>query len=385
MGSTFDGLRFEAIVGFPLIQVGYVPHSKDLQHPADRRRLAFWAAEENLKLIIENPLDSDILVLSSAANFGYWLKRARQPVIIDLVDGYLGENPSFIKDFLRNTLRTVGGTSSFRWITYTRHLRYACELSTAVVVASIEQRELVRPLNKNVVVILDNHSELATSTLDSANIATKVSIKSNRQYVFWEGFGYTLKHFAFMSGDLDHFLQKFNCGMYLVTVKEFPRWGGYIGKVQTRTLIKKMFPLSWKSIEIIPWSIENLSIYANKSLFGIIPIDSGDKFATLKSENKLLSMWCLGLPVLFSKIPSYSRVAASSNSEFAGVLDEMWTNKLQYLFFHPEQINTLRNEGSAYVALNHSKEILLKAWGSTIRDVYSQVSTSTSRDNRKHQ
>ena len=47
----------------------------------------------------------------------------------------------------------------------------------------------------------------------------------------------------------------------------------------------------------------------------IIPIDSVDKFATLKSENKLLSMWSLGLPVLFSCIPSYSRVATEARKQ----------------------------------------------------------------------
>jgi len=75
------------------LRVGYVPYSQDLQHPADRRRLAVWAAGRKTELNIADPSNSDILVLSSAANFGYWLKRVKQPVILDLVDGYLGENP----------------------------------------------------------------------------------------------------------------------------------------------------------------------------------------------------------------------------------------------------------------------------------------------------
>ena len=143
-----------------LLKIGYVPHSTDLEHPADRRRLAAWAVSNEIKLNVENPLESDVLVLSSAANFGHWLSRATQPVILDLVDGYMGEHPSFLKNFARNFLRSLQGTSNLKWITYTRHLRAACQRSDAIIVASPEQRETILKYNSNVYVILDDHSEL---------------------------------------------------------------------------------------------------------------------------------------------------------------------------------------------------------------------------------
>ena len=200
-----------------MIRVGYVPYSINLLHPADRRRLASWATEKKIELNTANPLDSDVLVLSNAANFGYWLKRAKQPVILDLVDGYLGENPSFLKDVARNAIRSLQGSSSLHWITYTKHLRYACKVSQTVVVASPEQRELVLKLNSNVHVILDDHSEIDSVF---ASATQKVSTEPE-PYIFWEGFGFTLKHFKFMAPDLDRFLKEFNWGMNLVTVEEF--------------------------------------------------------------------------------------------------------------------------------------------------------------------
>ena len=33
-----------------LLKIGYVPHSTDLEHPADRRRLAAWAVSNEIKL-----------------------------------------------------------------------------------------------------------------------------------------------------------------------------------------------------------------------------------------------------------------------------------------------------------------------------------------------
>jgi hypothetical protein len=349
-----------------MMRVGYVPYSKDLKHPADRRRLSTWARERQIQLNIKNPLDSDVLILSNAANFGYWFKRAKQPIIIDLVDGYIGENPSFIRDFLRNIIRAFRGTSSLHWVTYTRHLRQACKMSSAVVVASTEQRDWILPLNANVHVILDDHSEIDFAIFNTALAQENAHQLTTKNYLFWEGFGYTLKHFRFIAPELDRFLTKHNWGMYVVTVEEFPRWGGYLGKVQTHNLLKEFFPLSWKSIEIVPWSIQNLVSYALRSKLGIIPIDDRDKFAVMKSENKLLSMWHLNLPVFFSNIPSYSRVAHDANVNTACVESPAWFEKLSDVLDHPIELAHLQASGSKYIKETHTKAILVGKWDEVI-------------------
>jgi hypothetical protein len=352
-----------------LNKIGYIPHSRDLLHPADRRRLAFWANQKELTLEIEDPLASNILVLSSAANYGYWLKKAKQPIILDLVDAYIGENPKLLRDFLRNIVRTFRGSSSIRWITYTRHLKFACEKSSAIIVASEEQRVALESLNKNIYVIPDSHSELQENKSLAMSPTSTHKLEESKGYIFWEGFGYTLKHFNFIAKELDLFLRKCDWKMYLVTVEEFSRWGGYIGKVNTRKLLKRIFPTAHDRIEIIPWTIENLNEYAARSKFGIIPIDPSDKFAELKSENKLLSMWSLGLPVLFSDIPSYSRVAKISESESAIAARNSWTLKLQFFAENPEELSRLKKSGARYIAERHSEEILLRSWSCAITDV----------------
>lgn len=208
------------------MRIGYVPYSKSLLHPGDRRRLGMWAESKGIELELINPLNSDLLVLSNAANFGYWIKRATQPVVLDLVDGYLGESPSFFYDFLRNLLRTMRGTSSFHWIIYTRHLKAACQSSSLVIVASEEQALFVKQYNQNVRVILDNHSELIMSKcLSESSPILQESFFVN-PFILWEGFGYTLKHFEFMADELDEFLSSSNWRMCLVTVRKFHRWGG---------------------------------------------------------------------------------------------------------------------------------------------------------------
>ena len=349
-----------------MAKVGYVGYSKDLKHPADRRRVASWAEESEIELEIVNPIESEVLILSNSANFSYWMKRASQPIVLDLVDGYLGEYPNFVRDFLRNVIRTLRGTSSFHWLTYTKHLRWACEHSNAVIVASHEQRNEVLKYNSNVHVILDNFSEF------DIPLSKKLGNQENDldptlgNRIFWEGFGYTLKHFRIVASELDLFLRDNDFRMSLVTVLNFPRWGGYLGNVRTQSVVQKLFPLSWQRIEIVPWSIENILKHVEISQFAIIPVDKRDKFASMKSENKLLSMWYLGIPTLFSSIPSYARVANTCDESTFCISNDKWGDGLIRINLETLVRPKISTKVSTYLQESHTKKVLSDRWSAAI-------------------
>lgn len=345
-------------------KIGYFGFSDNLSHPADRRRLGSWAREHQVMLNTDRPLESDLVVLSNAANFNYWIKRSKQPVILDLVDGYLGENPSFVKDMSRNMLRSVGRSSSFGWLTYTRHLKYACRNSQAVVVASVEQKRVVERFNPNVWVIEDNHNEI------DLEIETQINtILEPTKHIFWEGLGYTLKHFKSISAELDSFLCNEGWGMYILTVEEFRRWGGKYGKVDTKKLIKAMFPLSYKKISVIPWSINNLVNYSKLSDFAIIPINPNDKFASFKPENKLLSMWHLGLPTLCSATPSYMRLQNELASFEFCIESNNWGKALLKFANRSELSNLDKVAIRSYIDSKHTNVHLTLKWDHLLKSV----------------
>ena len=337
-------------------KVGYIPYSKNLEHPGDRRRIVICAKAGKLDIITDNPLDSDLLLLSNGANFNHWIKNSRKPVILDLVDAYLGENPNWIRDFLRNIVRTLNGKASLSDITYTKGLKKACLASDAVIVATPEQRDFILPYNENVYVILDDHSELNLSNIDKPF--------EKEKSIFWEGMGYTLKHFKVIAPDLDSYLFKNSYCLYLLTNETFARWGGYLGSVDSKKLIKKLFPKSFTQIRVIPWSIQNVLEYSNKSEFAIIPIDTDDNFANLKPENKLLGLWALGLPVLFSSTPAYKRVAHEAGLMDACINQENWKQSLDG---HDLLINqNYMNLAKKYLDNFHTQEVLIQKWEAAI-------------------
>lgn len=352
--------------------VGYVPYSRDLSHPGDRRRLVVWANSKNLKLNISDPLKSDILVLSCESNFNYWIKKAECPVIIDLIDGYLGEKTHWLKDIGRNVIRSFNGTSNLKYITFTRALKIACKSSDAIIVSTQEQSETIKAFNENIYEILDDHSELSNGLIKINQYSENSEV---RNFIFWEGFGYTLKHFKLISSELDDYLNSSSYRLCLVTNLTFARWGGYIGQVSTEDLIKKWFPKSFNKIIVVSWSIENLVMYANKSRFAIIPIDTSDTFANLKPENKLLGLWSLNLPVIFSDTPAYRRVASQANLIFAISQADGWAEAL----VSSEKIRSENYLISAnkYLETHHSQSILIQKWDNAIRNTMSHTKSNS--------
>ena len=339
------------------LKIGYVPYSVDLNHPGDRRRIGTWSKVTKNELELENPIDSDLLVLSAAANFDYWLSRAKQPVILDLVDGYLGAEPAFLTDLGRNLVRSFKGRSNYSAITFTKALRDACRKADAVIVASPEQAIGVFPFNSQVHVILDDHSEL-----DVARQVKKIYNVENTdsRYIFWEGFGYTIKHFKFLAPNLDEFMHRSGYKLLILTNPNFARWGGYLGKVNAEKLIKKWFPRSKQQIEIIPWSIKDVIRCASLSDFAIIPVDTKDKFANLKPENKLLSMWHLGLPTLFSNTFAYKRVAREVGISELCIDASSWQTTLDELKL--DSLGDSIGKTERYINGTHTKDILVEKW-----------------------
>jgi hypothetical protein len=262
----------------------------------------------------------------------------------------------------------MNGTSSLKWITYSRHLRFASRASNIVVVASPEQASWVKNLNSEVVVILDDHSELLAEGSSKTSESEVFENTNTRSHIFWEGFGYNLKHFEFIAKDLDTFLYNSNWGMFVITDEIFARWGGFVGRIETKKVIKELFPMSWSSISVIPWSINNLKIYSQKSQIGIIPISPFDEFAQLKSENKLLSMWLLGLPVMFSDTPAYSRIASLANQEEACIRPDQWSDAMSK-FTNTDGLDDLREGAKKYVEEFHTHDILISRWAQIFEEL----------------
>lgn len=358
-------------------RISYVPLSRDLSHPGDRRRIKIWsnAFHVPLNLSYSNKHDSsDLLILSSGSKLRDLTIKHKGPVIIDLVDGYLSRRTPFMEDITRNTLRTVLGKSSLKSITFTNELRKAISQASAVVVSCPEQQQVIKSLNAETYCILDDHSELTFS------IGSNDERRSGEFTILWEGLGYTLKHLFYIGDYLQAFISSSRARLIVVSNPTFNRWGTSFGKIDTRRLIQKRLNKIINKVDFVEWSVENLQAAARKSDIAIIPIDLRDGFATAKPENKLLSYWTMGVPTLCSPTPAYRRVMSAVGVEDFVVNDYDWGEKFVAIRDRVQSdenfLKSKRLQFQAYLDGFHSREILVRKWDTLIRKYLKSDSNS---------
>lgn len=344
--------------------VAYVPYSADLSHPGDRRRIKVWSDVYDFPINAESIEEDDLLVLSAASSMRKLARDHNGPVVVDLVDGYLSYKPSWFEDLSRNLVRSSLGNSSFGSITFSRELRKALSAADAVIVSCPEQAENVKKLNRNTFCILDDHSELENLESNSCN-------NENNFTVLWEGLGYTLKHLITIAEELERFVLNTGAKFIVVTNPSFKQYGGRIRRVDASAHLRRVFKNIFNNFEFIEWSVKNLSDAGKRASVAIIPINSKDKFALAKPENKLLSFWKMGIPTLCSPTPAYNRVLTAIGHQNCLVSDSNWLDSLnayyQRYVSNPNLLETWRGSYRAYLAEFHTNEKLARKWDEILR------------------
>lgn len=345
--------------------VSYIPYTRDLSHPGDRRRVKIWSDDFGIPLGIHSYSPDNLLILSEAAKLRKFAIHHSGPVVIDLIDGYLSSSPPFFQDFGRNIIRATIGKSSLYSITFSNELINAISSASAVVVSSPEQAKDVRKFNRNVHCILDDHSELIP-------LESEVNrIKSDTFTIIWEGLGFTLKHLLEISGDLEKFMLLKQAKLIIVTNSSFKKYSSRFKQIDVKSILKEKFRKTWDSIEMVEWSVSSLKNSSRLADIAIIPINMNDDFAVSKPENKLLSFWTLGVPTICSPTPAYRRVLSSVNQEKFLLKETGWYETLlEYYNSVTTQNNSFQCSQktiSHYLNTVHTREILSKKWDEVLR------------------
>jgi len=335
----------------------YDSYSADLTQIADRRRIGLWIHKKDFEIFDSenNPIDVQV-VQPFTDPFSILRLNSEAKVVLDMVDGYLVDSPSVFVDYARYFLRSSKVPALIHPMRFSKSLRKICALVDMVVVASDEQAELVKPLNRNIRIIRDSHDELGQP------LPMKEFSISRNLNIFWEGLGFTLIHFEDVSNDLGKFLVSTNSILHLVTNEFYPRFAGKFGKVEAKREVEKMFGPAASRIMIHPWSEEMVSEIAAKCDFGIIPINQQNRFARLKPENKLLIYWRLGLQTLFSDTPSYVRVAKDVGVTEYSVKSGEWSAKLLEISEARGYLSENIPKAQEYLLRFHTEHVILEQW-----------------------
>jgi hypothetical protein len=347
----------------PKLKIGYVPNSCDLSHPADRRRIVYWAKKRGHEITLDLSAKKDVIVLSGRADLTKWSELdVRPPLILDLVDGYLG-NELFWRDWLRGAGKILTGQNSGRIRPFRKIVGEACQLAQAVICETSEQRKTILPFCTNTHAILDFHEEFPMLPFRPETQS------DNFPSLMWEGLPFTAKGLLQLEKAFIEISRSYPISLEMVTDLFYPLFLGRYFKQDTRKIIQGLPEVLGKQFRITEWNIEEVVDAAQRSHLAVLPLNPSGTLNPLKAENRLLMMWRIGLPTLVSPSLAYTRVMQVTEIDGVCHNPEEWKEKILLLMNSVKLREEWVNRGQQYIRDTHSEELVMSAWDNLIDSV----------------
>ena len=338
------------------LKIGYVPQSPDMRHPADRRRLAYWAKNRGHEIILDLNNRHDVLVLSGRADLTHWSEmKNRAPLILDLVDGYLGAEHLW-RDWLRGSGKVVMGQNSGPIRPYRKIISSACQLAQAVVCETVEQSETILPYCTNTHAILDFHEEFPMLPFNR-------DLKcENFPALMWEGLPFTAKGLLLLEDLILEMSKSLPISLEMVTDIQYPLFLGKYFYQSTEKILQTIPETLGNRFRLTEWSLNSVLEAAERSHMAVLPLDPSGTLNPLKAENRLLMMWRIGLPTLASPSMAYLRVMKDTGIDGICKDPSEWQMKITEMVGSVELRRESVEKGQQYIRETHSKELILQAW-----------------------
>ena len=347
----------------PKLRIGYVPNSPDMGHPADRRRLVHWAKKCGHQVILDLNQRHDVLVLSGRADLTSWSERKnRSPLILDLVDGYLGKE-SLWRDWVRGAGKVITGHNSGIPRPYRKIVGDACKLAQAVICETVEQRETILPYCLNTHSILDFHEEFPMIPFNR-NLQSK-----NFPALIWEGLPFTAKGLSLLEEAILEISRTKPISLEMVTDLEYPLFLGKYFYQPTEKILQGIPKILGNQFMLTKWSLDSVVEAAGRSHLAVLPLDPSGTLNPLKAENRLLMMWRIGLPTLASPSLAYLRVMRNTRIDGICKNPSEWKIKIIEMMDSVELRQESVERGQQYIRDTHSEKIVLESWNRLFESV----------------
>jgi len=362
-------------------RIGYVPLSANLVAPGDKRRFVAYARARNLAFEIADPNERyDLVILTERADISVWPDYGHGRIVYDLIDSYLSVPRTNLRQLLRGSAWYILGKHKKFRFDYLSSVRAMCARANAVICTTQEQRNLIREMCDNVHIILDIHSSVVKEI--KKDYVADVQLR-----MVWEGLPSNLTQLTEIAPLLRRLGQQ-SFELHVVTDLKQKRPGA-LGYVDTRQFLARHFA----NAVFHSWDEQTMAKIITRCDLALIPINLDDPFTRGKPENKLLLLWRLGMPVVASATPAYSRAMANVGTpELACSSDDDWMSAITRLGADETMRSEIGAKGRAYAEGSHGTEATLSRWdrvfeslgyffGST-RQTCGELTAAAARDNR---
>lgn len=336
------------------MRIGYAPNSPDLSGPADRRRFPFYAERRGLTFEVADPTRSyDLVVVTPRADLERWstYRPGGPKVVFDIVDSYLEIPRRDPKALLRGPAKWIAGEVSSPFFSYRGAVERMLERADAATFATPEQAQAAATLCPNGHAILDFHSGIVRKVKQDYAAGTPL-------HLVWEGLSENVRWFAEIAAALAEAHRQHPLALHLVTALEHREFVQRFWRRQTSRLAARHF----EHVRLYQWSEEMVSVIATACDIAVIPLPLDRPFAAGKPENKLISFWRMGMPVVTSATPAYLRAMAGAGQDLCCSSSRQWVDRILTLA-QDEPLRTRAGTGGRQFAEeHHSEQRILEAW-----------------------
>jgi glycosyltransferase involved in cell wall biosynthesis len=334
------------------LRIGYAPYSAALDRPGDRRRFAGYARKRNIAFEIADPARAyDLVIVTENADISVWSRYDKGRVVYDLIDSYLAIPRSDLKGRLRGLAKFVAGQHRHLRFDYWRAIEAMCRHAAAVVCTTEEQKHDIEKFCANVHIILDLHTTV------TREVKTDYAAGSVFQLV-WEGLPATVDSLLLIKDVLREIDGKHAIALNVVTDPVSHRYLGRYGRRDTLDAVRGLCA----RVTLHEWSEQTCASIICGCDAAVIPLDLADPFAAGKPENKLLLLWRMGVPVIASASPAYTRAMNAASFDLVCADEGDWRRQLERIITDASLRADAGRRGRAYAEAHFSEEQMLARW-----------------------
>ncbi len=340
-------------------KIAYDPISRELNHPADKRRFCYFAKTVGLRYEVYKPNHQyDLIILTESSDISYWRRQKKGPKLIySLTDSYLAEKINF-KSSLRGIAKFTSNQHRYLELSFTRALKEMCKKADAVTCSTSDQKTTIEKYCKNAHILFDAHFDVINNI--------KEDYKAKKPFkLVWEGLptnAYQLKKLAEIVGQ--SFLRE-EIELNVVTDRYAYKYLNKYIKLDIDRYLKRL-PIRCNFFE---WSEETLERVSLNSDLAIIPIDTKDPMMIGKPENKLLLFWRMGIPTLVANTPSYKETMKKAGQHYIIKKELDWIYYIKELMRSEYSRMNSGKKGYEYVSNNYNEYEFQRRWKEVIESI----------------
>jgi glycosyltransferase involved in cell wall biosynthesis len=336
------------------MKIGYVPYSRDLNQPADRRRFPYYAERRGIEFeLAELEGDYDVVVVTPRADLARWTnyKPGRAKIVFDIVDSYLDVPKTDPKAILRGPAKFLAGESRTPVFSWRRAVERILERATAATCATPEQAAAISRFCPNVHPILDFQTRMVSNVKQDYAAGTPFKL-------VWEGLGENVRWFSEIRGPLAHVARQRPLVLHLITAVRFKQLSQRFWTRETAAIAASFFD----HVEVHQWTEDSVAQIATGCDLAVIPLPLGRPLEAGKPESKLISFWRMGLPTITSSTPAYRRVMEAAGQALHCASAGEWAAALERLTSDESARQRAGCGGRAFAEHAYGDERLLAKW-----------------------